>query len=453
MAVDSATIPRQRRTASVGVSAAGVCPSAESLRPLSMRRNFAWMLTGNVTFAACQWGVLVILAKLGSPEMVGQFVLGLAVTAPVIVFADLQLRGLQVTDARRQYSFRDYMALRLVTMALATAVILGMIVFGTFSREVCLLIAAIGAGKVFETISDTSYGALQQYERMDRIGRSLVSKGLLSLAAAGAGVLLTGSVLAAAVGLLIVRAGWLAFYDLPGVVWLHGGDVHSIVPRWNLHSMARLTWTAIPLGLASVMLSLNTNIPRYFVEHHLGGKQLGFFAAVAYVGVVGTTLARAMAQSAMPRLARDYVHGNRASFIRVFRRNVLASVAISAASVLVAAVAGRWILTLLYTPEYAEHADVFVVIAVAMGLQLVGAFVGAPIRATRRFRVLLAARVLSTTLLLALGWLLIRAHGMTGVAWAMVASAAAEIIVYAGITWSLLGQFGDRMQKERAAAQ
>ena len=30
---------------------------------LSLRVNFAWTLAGTVVYAACQWGVLVVLAK------------------------------------------------------------------------------------------------------------------------------------------------------------------------------------------------------------------------------------------------------------------------------------------------------------------------------------------------------------------------------------------------------
>jgi hypothetical protein len=48
---------------------------------LSLRKNFSWTFVGNVVYAACQWGILVALAKLGTPEMVGQFTLGLAVAA------------------------------------------------------------------------------------------------------------------------------------------------------------------------------------------------------------------------------------------------------------------------------------------------------------------------------------------------------------------------------------
>ena len=96
--------------------------------------KFSWTFAGNVVYSGSQWGMLMVLAKLGSPEMVGQFALGLAVTAPVIMFANLQLRGVQATDARREYRFGHYLALRLFTTALAILVITG-IVFGRVSTE------------------------------------------------------------------------------------------------------------------------------------------------------------------------------------------------------------------------------------------------------------------------------------------------------------------------------
>lgn len=68
-----------------------------------------WTFIGNVVYAGCQWGMLVVLTKLGSPEMVGQFALGLAITAPVFRFADLRLRNVQATDTRREYLFGDYL--------------------------------------------------------------------------------------------------------------------------------------------------------------------------------------------------------------------------------------------------------------------------------------------------------------------------------------------------------
>jgi polysaccharide biosynthesis protein PslG len=43
----------------------------KQLKPLTLRRNFSWTFIGNVVYTACQWGMLVVLAKLGSSEMRG----------------------------------------------------------------------------------------------------------------------------------------------------------------------------------------------------------------------------------------------------------------------------------------------------------------------------------------------------------------------------------------------
>ncbi len=57
--------------------------SSESTDTTSLRRNVAWALAGNLGYSACQWGVLVCIAKLGTAADVGRFALGLALTAPV----------------------------------------------------------------------------------------------------------------------------------------------------------------------------------------------------------------------------------------------------------------------------------------------------------------------------------------------------------------------------------
>src|SRR5467141_2714208 len=78
--------------------------------PTSLRSSVQWSLIGNVFYSACQWAILIVLAKLGSPESVGQFALGLALTAPIMLFANLQLSALQATDARREFRFGHYLA-------------------------------------------------------------------------------------------------------------------------------------------------------------------------------------------------------------------------------------------------------------------------------------------------------------------------------------------------------
>ena len=65
-------------------------------------RVASWGVVGNLAYAGCQWGMLVVLAKLGSAEMLGQLALGFAITAPVFLLTSLSLRAVLVTDATVQ---------------------------------------------------------------------------------------------------------------------------------------------------------------------------------------------------------------------------------------------------------------------------------------------------------------------------------------------------------------
>src|ERR1051325_816095 len=61
------------------------------VRGLPLYLNFCWTAGGNITYAISQWGMIVALAKLTNAFTVGQFVLGIAISTPVLRLAHLQL--------------------------------------------------------------------------------------------------------------------------------------------------------------------------------------------------------------------------------------------------------------------------------------------------------------------------------------------------------------------------
>ena len=303
-------------------------------KPLPLRHNFAWTLAGNIVYAGCQWGMLIVLAKLGSPEMVGRFALALAITAPVMMFSRLNLRNVQATDARGQFRFGDYLGLRLITTSLAIIVIATTTFAAGYRRETAAVVLVVALAKGFESLSDIFHGSLQQYERMDRIAVSLMIKGPLSLMALGTGVYLTGSVFWGTIGLLAAWASLFVCFDVPigrglirsskamvfGREQRETGITTTVGPTWELPKLKQLAWLSMPLGIVALLLSLRTNIPRYFVELYLGERDLGIFAAMAYVIVAGGTVVRALGQSASPRLARYYAQGNVAAFLKLLAK-------------------------------------------------------------------------------------------------------------------------------------
>jgi O-antigen/teichoic acid export membrane protein len=370
----------------------------------------------------------IVLAKLGSPEHVGQFALGLAMTAPVFMFATLRLRDIQATDAKQEYLFGDYFALRLITTLLALLTVVGIVFVADFQRETALVILATGVSKASEAISDAFYGLFMQQERLDRIAKSMIIKGPLSLIGLGLGFYLTGSVFWGVIGLALARAVIMVGYDIRNAtVTLNPSSklFNHIIPkdfpgpRWNATTLVSLARLALPLGFVTMLISFNSNIPRYFIEGHLGSYQLGIFAAIASFQKVAPTVVQALGRSASPRLAKYYAAANARAFRKLSLRLVGIGVFLGAAGVLVALVLGRLILTLFYGPEYAMT-GLFGLLMVAAGIDYIATMLLFVITSARYFRIQLPLQILTTgAVALACFWL-VPSAGLEGAAMALI---------------------------------
>jgi O-antigen/teichoic acid export membrane protein len=405
-------------------------------RPL--RVGFTWTLIGNLTYAGCQWAMLMVLAKLTSPEVVGRFALGLAVTGPVFMFANLQLRAIQATDARGDFSFSDYLRLRGATTALGMLACVVFAVFGGFGPEAAWVVAAMALSRAAESLSDLAAGAFQREERMDLMARSLIARGVLGLLALAAGVRATHALLPGVLALAAAWAGVLLFHDLPAQQALAretGAAARAPGAPGRVVALLRL---ALPLGAVMLLVSLNVNLPRYVIERALGEKSLGLFAALSSALTAGQLVVNALGQSATPRLGRLAAADDRRPFLALLRRLLLLAAGLGLAGVAAAWLFGEPVVALLFTPEYARSTDVLVWILAAAGVGYLGSFLGYSMTALRAFKSQVPLLGVACALTLGLTLLWTPGHGLVGAAWALGASALWQVLGSGAIVlWAL----------------
>jgi O-antigen/teichoic acid export membrane protein len=416
----------------------------------SWRSNFAWALSGNVVYAACQWGMVVALAKLGSSFMVGQFSLGLAIATPVLMFASLQLRAVQATDARRQYSFRQYLGLRLVTTLIGLTVIAAITGAGNYQRGTAMVILAVALIKGVETLSDIFYGLFQLNDRLDQIGKSMMFRGVISVIVLSVGLYFTRNVVAS---IALLAMAWLAVllgFDArrgrcfasvaPGRG--EGSEPHRnwrrVWPTFSLPRQWKLVRLSLPLGFVMTLVSLNLSLPRLFVHASLGEHQLGIFSAMAYTTVAVATFADALGHSMIPRMARFYAGGNLAAFRSSLAKLVAIGAVFGLAGFATAQVFGGPLLRVLFTAEYAAHAGVFLWLVAAAGISCIASLLHYGITSARCFAIQVPMFVLvAGSNALACSWL-VPSSGLRGAALSMIIAACVHLIVAATILLYLI---------------
>lgn len=382
------------------------------------------MYIGNAIYALCQWSYLSIISKLGSIEMVGMFSLGLAITAPIFIFFNLQLRVVQATDAVDEYSFSNYYMLRVIMSWAAIIITVCVLFFLNLGAYLSFVIMFLAIYKAFESISDIVFGYFQKSEQVFLISISMMTKGILTALALLLVMFVSHEIVWAVLFMSIVMLMVLLFIDLKNVKQFN--EIKFVFDKQRLKS---LFIQGLPLGFVSMLMSLNTNIPRYFLQDVVGLRELGIFSSISYLMVAGTTVISAVGQVSSPRLSKFFASGDRKAFVSLLMRMIGVSLGVFLCGLLVCYTIGEKLLVLVFSDDFIGFQYLLNLIMYSAGLSFVCSLLSYALTATRIFKAQLPISLLvALSNLIACYWL-IPDQGVRGAAIALLISSCVQIIV------------------------
>jgi O-antigen/teichoic acid export membrane protein len=419
-------------------------PETISVADPNLHSNVAWMLAGTMWQGLCQWTLVVVLAKVGTVEMVGTFTLGLAIALPVLMFSSLSLRSIQVTDCTRSYRFLEFLAVRLLTTMVSLVLIAAFVIGVHYTAVVIASTILISTAKGAEHVSDIFYGLLQREERMAGIALSAILRGTLQLGALGAGIWFTGSLVWGAAGLFGASLVTLLLFDIPrGLAFRNrklstglrdcAAFAATLLHRGARKRLALLALTGLPLGGVLMLVSLNLNLPRYFIEHQLGTRELGIFSSIANLMAGGNLVISALGQGVTPRLSKHFQEFEMRAFRSLVSIISLTSLGIGIAGFLAALLFGRQLLSIIYRPEYATQQEILVWLMAASGFFYMGSALGCAVTAVKCFtpQLPLFATAAAATAIASMAF--VHSMGLRGAALAILISGVIQCVGGAGL--------------------
>ncbi len=383
----------------------------------------AWTLLGRVAQALAQAGLLVVAARIGGAEMVGELALALAICSPVMVVVGLQQRVVFVTDVGRRFGWRTHVQLRRV--ASAVGIVAALLLASTpWISAPLATVAALSLAKAGDLRGDLHHATYQVRRAMRLYARSLWLRAGMGLVAMAVFTAVTREL---SLGLLAMAAvSWAVavLHDGPTSVALRG-------PPAGGGDWVALLQTAAPLGLVMLVDSLTQQAVRLQVDGMLGASALGHYAVMSYVGVAGGAVVFSLGTPLLRPMAEHFGAGRRRAFVRIVLRLVGLCATLGLGGVAFAVTLGRPFLGAVFGVEFETHADVFGTVMGAAALHFVLNALMHAVNATGQRRaqpvvywVALGATVVS-------GWSWIPAHGLTGAAAAASAGWAAAVVVAA----------------------
>jgi O-antigen/teichoic acid export membrane protein len=408
----------------------------------SIRANAIWMLSGNTIYAASRWFVLVMVAKLGSQEMLGQYSWALAFALPTVTICRFGVRTLVATDARRELPIGDYLGFALGGSLIGFAIVIGLAITERSDQQTMILLTLVAIWNSLESISDVFAGLFTRDERMDLYAKALMLQAASICVLLSVGLVLGKGLSWGVAGLVIAAAIRLVAYEWP-VAKRHCSSESINSTASSAHLVPTLHWTAIRhifsmgiwLAIVMYILALTDAVPRYVIKDRLGDARLGAFAALSSVTVAVNLLVLSVCQSMSSRLAVLFVTNERAEFSRLCLRAIGLALLVGLLGLIVAFFFGRQILALAFKPEYSADIAAFLVILLSTVILNVGSIVGTAITSMRRLAIVVPIQLLRLSIIYFGSLLVIDRYGLVGVAWVMVAAAVVLTAALAALVW------------------
>jgi O-antigen/teichoic acid export membrane protein len=378
----------------------------------NLRINFGWNFIGNMVYAGTQWGIIVALTRLGSVEMVGLLSLGLAITGPIMMFTNMQLRTLQTTYKSGIFYFSDYVGVRYITNSVFFLILLVVFIIGQYNTSTILIISLVAITKIVESLSDLTYGYFQYSERLEYIAQSKIIRGILSLISVSVVVFLTDSLF---LSLIIWIVSWILVFLCFDIKNL-GRFGELFIPKYNKNKVTKIIKASIPLGLLVMLVSLNINIPRVFIESFSGPEALGYFVSIFYLVFIAGKFINSLGIAMLPRLARLYENDQLQQYNKILFLLTIISFIIGVVAVSVSVFFGEFLLNLIYGRAFIQYKQLLILIMVFGLLDFLSYSLITGLNALKAYKIQPYLGVIWLIFTLISGYLLIPEYGLYGAA-------------------------------------
>ena len=396
----------------------------------SVRKNMLFATLAYGFFALTQWGIVVVLSRIGTPEDVGALTVLTALITPIFLLANMDMRNGHSADDLTDFTPPDYYALRLWSSFFAVLFVV-LITFTYLDSSGALVQVSAVAYAVVKFVGaqiNMNHGVFQRAEKMDFVARSLLCQGAFGLTAFTLGYYYSSNL---SVAFLSEATAWclsLILIDRQLLGSLGKSIRFGTILNVPFSKVLRLARWSIPLGLAVFLMASASSIPRLVLERYVDISAVGVFGAIAYINIALNIVGNAIGSSSSARLRRLYRSGSKAKFLRISLILALLAACIGGGLCSLVYLLGEQILTLMYGAFYA-NIEVFKITILAAAIRLIAAPLQFSVNAGQAFwrRMLNNSAVFSVAVVTSV--LLIPGYGLIGAAWAMVALSVVHLLL------------------------
>lgn len=312
--------------------------------------NFLWNAVGGVLNAGQSVFLLIVITRVCGLEAAGIFSIAFATGNLFLYLGNYGVRNYQVSDLSEKYSFHDYLRHRLCTVLLMLAAAAVYTAWsaktGNYSHDKTSCVLAMCACKAVDCLEEVFEGRYQQKGRLDRSGKLVTFRLLVSIGGMIAVLLVTRD--------LLTAVWWGVFLAVAAsalIIWRYRETAAFERTAFSFSGIAGLMRECFPVCAANFLSFYLINEPKYAIDAAMDETAQACYNFIAMPVFVIQLLNMFLYQPMLIRMTASWENGRRKEFLGYFGRICGALALISAPILLAAWILGIPVLSWLYATD------------------------------------------------------------------------------------------------------
>ena len=330
------------------------------------RDSYLWNMIGSLLNAFQSVIMLMILTRTVNLYEAGLFTIAYANANLFLNIGKYGVRNFQVSDTNRQFSFREYNLTRYITtiamLIVSVIYVLFAAKFNNYTSEKSMIIIWMCLFKIVDSLEDVYHGLYQQNNRLDIAGKCMTLRMFLTIVVFGACLFVYKSLLTALIiSTVFTTVVYIAF------TMLTCSEFKSFYGSIDKNNIIKLLKNCFPLFLGAFLAFYIGNAPKYAIDSQLNDELQACYGFIAMPVFVIGLLNNFIFNPVIARMSLMWNEGNKKDFFKLFKKQLLIIVALTAICELGAFLLGIPVLSILYNTNLAPYKTELLVLLLGGG--------------------------------------------------------------------------------------
>lgn len=328
----------------------------------SLKKDYIFNMMGSMVNSVVSVILLVVVSHVLGATAAGIFSVGYSTAQMMYIISVFEMRNIQVTDAKRTFSFAEVTGFRVVTTVAMWLFFVAFCIVRGYSGEKLCLMAVLTFYMSMLSFSDLFQGNLQLNGYLSLAGLSLAGSVALAALTFVAVLAISKNLVLAVCGMAIAAFFWVAFYDIP-----FNNNFTRIKFSFEFKKQKQILLCALPLFLSSFMQQYIFNSSKYAIDSVLTEVDQSHYGYLTMPIFCINLLSIFVFRPQLVTLSENWAKREIAAFKKTVAVLFLWIAGFTAAALLGGYLLGIPVLELLYGADLSGKRSVFLVLLLAGG--------------------------------------------------------------------------------------